>query len=84
MKEVIIRPVTSEKAVRLMESQNIITLIVDLRSNKSEIKKAVNSLFKTKAVKVNTLITPRSEKKAYVKLSMDTNALDIGAELGVI
>ena len=84
MKEVIIRPVTSEKAVRLMESQNIITLIVDLRSNKSEIKKAVNSLFKTKPVKVNTLITPRSEKKAYVKLSMDTNALDIGAELGVI
>ena len=73
-----------EKAVRLMESQNILTVVVDFRASKDEIKKAVEKVFKTKAIKVNTLITTKNEKKAYVKLSAETNALDIGAELGVI
>jgi len=84
MKEVIIRPVTSEKAVRLMEGQNIITLIVNSKSNKQKIKKAVQELFKVKVLKVNTLHSTKNEKKAYVKLSDDDNALDIGADLGMI
>jgi len=84
MKEVIIRPVTSEKAVRLMEGQNTLTLIVNQKANKPKIRKAVQDLFKVKVINVNTLNTPKNEKKAYVKLSDDDNALDIGADLGMI
>lgn len=84
MKEVILRPVTSEKSVRLMESDNKLTLIVNRNANKQKIKKAVEDLFNVKVVKVNTLNTPRNEKKAFVKLSSDDIALDIGAELGMI
>jgi len=84
MKEVILRPVTSEKAVRLMESNNTLTLIVDKRANKTKIKKAIQDLFKVKVLNVNTLNSPKNEKKAFVRLSDEDNALDIGADLGMI
>ena len=84
MKEIIIRPVTSEKAVRLMESQNVLTLIVSDKANKPKIKKAVQDLFKVTVTSINVLNTPKNEKKAYVTLGAEDNALDIGADLGVI
>ena len=84
MREVIIRPVTSEKAVRLMEGQNTLTLIVNQRADKPKIKKAVQDLFKVTVINVNTLNTPKNEKKAFVKLSDNDNALDVGADLGMI
>ncbi len=84
MSKIIIRPVTSEKAVRLMELNNTLTLIVDRRADKQKIKKEVENLFKVKVEKVNTLNTTKNEKKAYVKLTKDYNAIDIGAELGMI
>ncbi len=84
MREIILRPVTSEKAVRLMESQNTLTLMVDQKASKDVIKKVVEKIFKAKVININTLNTNKNEKKAYVRLSSDSNALDIGAELGVI
>ncbi len=82
--DVIIRPVMSEKAVRLMEAENTLTLIVNEKSNKIKIKKAVEELFNVKVLKVRTLITTKNEKKAYIKLSTSNNALDVGTELGMI
>ena len=82
--DVIIRPVMSEKAVRLMEAENTITLIVNEKSNKTKIKKAVEELFNVKILKVRTLITTKNEKKAYIKLSTSNSALDVGTELGMI
>lgn len=84
MRETILRPVTSEKAVRAMEADNTLTLIVDSKADKPKIKKAVENLFKVKVVKVSTLNTVKNEKKAYVRLSDKDNALDIGASLGMI
>ena len=59
-------PVSSEKAVRLMESDNKLTFIVDRRSNKTEIKKALEELFKVKVEKISSLIMPSLKKKDYV------------------
>ena len=81
---VIKRPVMSEKAVRLMESDNILTIIVNERASKRDIKRVVEELFKVKVLRVNTLITTKNEKKAYVKLSPESSALDVGTELGMI
>ena len=81
--EVIKYPIQTEKAVRLMELTNSLTLIVDLNANKTEIKKAVEKLFQVKVIKVNTLITPKGKKKAYVKLSKDNPAIDISTKLGL-
>ncbi|MCG2882200.1 MAG: 50S ribosomal protein L23 [Acidilobus sp.] len=83
-REVIIRPVMSEKALRLLEELNTLTFIVRRDANKHEIKRAVERLYGVKVEKVNTLITPKGEKKAYVKLSKEYKASDLAAKLGLL
>jgi LSU ribosomal protein L23P len=83
-REVIIRPLMSEKALRLLEELNTLTFIVRRDANKHEIKRAVERLYGVKVEKVNTLITPQGEKKAYVKLSKEYKASDVAAKLGLL
>ena len=65
-----------------IESNKLI-FIVDKKAKKPEIKKAIEEIFKVKVLKVNTLIT-KGKKKAYVKLSPDTPAIDIATQLGLM
>lgn len=81
---IIIRPVTSEKALSLIEKENTITLIVDRRANKKLIKEAVERVYNVKVESVRTLITRAGEKKAYVRLSKEYKATDIATKLGVL
>ncbi len=81
---VIIRPVQSEKALRLIEEANTLTFIVDRKATKHDVKRAVEKAFEVKVEKVNTLITPRGEKKAYVRLAREYSASDIAARLGLL
>jgi large subunit ribosomal protein L23 len=83
-REVIIRPLMSEKALRLLEELNTLTFIVRRDANKHDIKRAVERLYGVKVEKVNTLITPQGEKKAYVKLSKEYKASDVAAKLGLL
>ena len=41
-------------------------------------------LFKVKVIKVNTLIGPDGKKRAYVKLSPETPAIDLATKLGLM
>ena len=77
-------PTSTEKAIRLMESENKLIFRVDNSAKKVDIKKAIEKIFKTKVEKVNTLIGPNGEKKAYVKFSSDTPAIDIATNLGLM
>ncbi len=82
--EVIIRIHMSEKALQLIEEQNTLTLIVRRDATKHQIKKAVEEIYGVKVDKVRTLITPRGEKKAYVKLSKEYKASELATRLGLI
>jgi len=82
--KIIIRPVHTEKAINLIEKENTLTLIVDRKATKGDIKRAVELIFGVKVEKVRTLITPRGEKKAYVKLLPEYKASDVAAHLGLI
>ncbi|RLF06372.1 MAG: 50S ribosomal protein L23 [Thermoprotei archaeon] len=82
--DIILRPIVSEKALSLIEKNNTLTFIVDMRVNKPRIKEAVEKLFNVKVEKINTLITPRGEKKAYVKLKPEYKASDIAVKLGIL
>ena len=82
--EVIKYPVSTEKSIRLMESENKLIFMVDRRANKHDIKGAVEELFKVKVVKVNTYIGPDGKKRAYVKLSVETPAIDVATQLGLM
>ncbi|ACS34503.1 50S ribosomal protein L23 [Thermococcus gammatolerans] len=81
--KVIIRPLVTEKAVSLIEKENKLTFIVDRKATKQDIKRAVEEMFNVKVEKVNTLITMKGEKKAYVKLRPEYNASEIAARLGL-
>ncbi|MFP3233080.1 MAG: 50S ribosomal protein L23 [Sulfolobaceae archaeon] len=74
----------TEKAIRLLESQNILTVIVDKNATKPQIKKEIENMFNVKVEKVNTLITSLGEKKAYVKLKKEFNASEIAHKLGIL
>jgi len=74
----------TEKSVRLMESENKLIFIVERKAKKEEIKKAIEEAFKVHVTKVNTLITSKGLKKAYIKLARDTPALDVATQLGLI
>ena len=78
-----IKPITTEKAVRLIELNNILVVETDRRSSKDEIKKEFEEMFNVKVESINTLIR-KNKKFAYVKLNMKNPAIDIATKLGMI
>ncbi|CAO4360796.1 Protein CBR-RPL-25.2 [Caenorhabditis briggsae] len=81
---VIKHPHTTESSMKKIEDHNTLVFIVDEKANKYHIKSAVQSLYNVKAVKVNTLITPLQQKKAFVRLASDYDALDVANKIGFI
>ena len=81
--KVIKYPLSTEKSVRLMESENKLIFVVSRDAKKQDVKKAIEEMFKVKVIKVNLLING-NEKKAYVKLSDETPAIDIATQLGLM
>jgi large subunit ribosomal protein L23 len=82
--KVIKYPLSTEKSIRMMEAENKLIFAVDLHAKKDEIKKAVEKTFKVKVVKVTTHVTPQGDKRAFVKLSSETPALDVATDLGLM
>ena len=76
-------PLATEKAVRIMEIENKLVFRVEEKANKKEIKEAVEQMFNVKVIKVTTLHDKKG-KKAYITLSIDTPAIDIATQLGLI
>jgi large subunit ribosomal protein L23 len=77
-------PLLSEDAVTLLEAENKITFVVDIKSDKHDIKRAIQELYEVRVQSVRTLITPEGEKKAFVKLTPDFKASDLAVRLGIL
>ena len=54
-RDVILEPVVSEKSYDLIQDHNTYTFVVDPRTNKTEIKQAVQDIFDVRVVSVNTI-----------------------------
>ncbi len=79
----IIKPIATEKAIRLIELENIIIFEVDGRANKKQIHEEIEKIFNVKVEKVN--INNKGTKKiAYIKLKKENPAIDVATKLGVI
>ncbi|KAL6073975.1 hypothetical protein STEG23_020467 [Scotinomys teguina] len=76
-------PLTTESAMKKIED-NTLVFIVDVKANKHQIKQAVKKFCDTDVAKVNILIRPDGEKKAYVRLAPDYDALDVANKIGII
>ena len=61
-RDVIIRPVVSEKSYAGIE-HNTYTFLVDPRANKTEIKEAVQTIWSVRVTSVNTLNRPGKTKR---------------------
>eukprot|EP00195_Chlamydomonas_chlamydogama_P015271 CAMPEP_0202892964 /NCGR_PEP_ID=MMETSP1392-20130828/2621_1 /ASSEMBLY_ACC=CAM_ASM_000868 /TAXON_ID=225041 /ORGANISM="Chlamydomonas chlamydogama, Strain SAG 11-48b" /LENGTH=147 /DNA_ID=CAMNT_0049577115 /DNA_START=52 /DNA_END=495 /DNA_ORIENTATION=- len=77
-------PLTTESAMKKIEDNNTLVFIVDLKASKKQIKDAVSRMYDIQTKKVNTLIRPDGQKKAYVRLTADYDALDVANKIGVI
>lgn len=81
---IIKHPLSTEKSIRLMESENKMVFIVDSKADKTEIKKELEQRFSVKIVSVNTSNDFKGRKKAYVKFSPETPAIDLATKLGLM
>ena len=77
-------PIATEKAINMIERNNIITYMVDMRSTKPQIKKEFEDTFKVKVARVNVAIEPRNRKRAYIKISERFKASDIALKLKLV
>merc|ERR1711971_286535 len=77
---IIKHPLTTESAMKKIEDNSTLVFITNLKANKHQIKSAVKKLYDIKVCKVNTLIRPDGQKKAYVRLASDYDALDVASK----
>ncbi|KAF9903807.1 60S ribosomal protein L25 [Linnemannia zychae] len=77
-------PLNTESAMKKIEENNTLVFIVDVKANKRQIKDALKKMYDVTALKVNTLIRPDGNKKAYIKLTADVDALDVANKIGFI
>ena len=77
------KPIVTEKAVMMIERDNVLTFAIDNRKNKDEIKKDVEEIFNVKVEKIRTLIR-NNKKYAYVKLNKEFLAIDLATKLGLM
>ncbi|MFH1325396.1 MAG: 50S ribosomal protein L23 [archaeon] len=77
------KPLTTEKAIMMIERENVLTFEFDKRKTKAEIKKEIEEVLEVKVENVRTLI--RGNKKyAYIKLKKDFLAIDLATKLGMM
>jgi large subunit ribosomal protein L23 len=82
--DVIKYPTMTERSVYMIENENKLIFIVDRRANKIDIAKAVKTLYNVEVKEINTLITRKGEKKAFVKLTKDYQASEVAIKLGIL
>lgn len=87
--DVILAPVVSEKTYDLIERANTYTFEVDPRSNKEEIRDAVQTIFDVKVLRVNTMnrtgkrtrfgyrISKRKDTKRALVTLAEGNSIDL-------
>ena len=78
-----IKPLMTEKAVMMIESQNVLTFETEKEKTKTEIKSEIENLFKVKVEKLRTLVQG-NKKYIYVKLKKEFPAIDVATKLGLI
>jgi|GEM_PF-3253905 len=77
------KPIMTEKAVMIIERDNVLTFEDSMTKTKQEIKKELEELLEVKIDKIRTLI--KSNKKyIYVKLKGGTLAIDVATKLGLM
>ena len=74
----------SEKATLMIDSENKLPFVVDLRANRTEIKREVEIVFETPVKSVRTMISSKGKKKAIIEFEDEGKAKEVGTSLGIL
>ena len=77
-------PLSTEKSIRMMEAENKLLFVVAKKAKKPEIKQSIEKMFKAKVKSVNVFIGSDGIKRAYIKFSQETPAIEIATQLGLM
>ena len=69
--------------MNLIDFNNEITFVVRRTANKKQIKKAFEDLYEEEVRRVNTHVTPKGQKVAYIKLVEEEMAEELAVRIGV-
>ena len=67
LKNVLVKPIISEKSESLSENMNQYSFIVHRRANKIEIRKAIEHMYSVTVSSVNTMVMPGKAKTRNTK-----------------
>ncbi len=82
--DVILYPIMTEVASRMLEAENKLVFVVSLKASRADVKRAVEELYEVRVEKVSVSITHKGQKKAFVKLHPDFKAADVAVKLGIL
>tara|TARA_B100000378_G_scaffold65183_1_gene48825 strand:- start:437 stop:703 length:267 start_codon:yes stop_codon:yes gene_type:complete len=81
--KIILHPYITEKTFELVETEKKICFIVERTASKLAIKNAINTLYKQKAITVNTARTVYG-KKAFAEFESVEIARDLATKIGML
>jgi large subunit ribosomal protein L23 len=80
---ILIKPLMTEKSVKMIETENKIVFIVARTARKEDIKKEFESTFGSKIASINIQIR-RNQKIAFIKMKEANAAVNIVTKLGIM
>ncbi|MFV2041119.1 MAG: 50S ribosomal protein L23 [Candidatus Hydrothermarchaeales archaeon] len=80
---VIIRPDVTERSMKIVESENKLVFIVSRNASKKDIKSSFEKLYDVEVRDVNTLMSPKGFKKAYIQLGEKHRADELATRIGI-
>jgi large subunit ribosomal protein L23 len=77
------KPIATEKAIMLIESQNVLTFETERKMSKPEMKKEIEDLFEVKVENIRAM-NRGNRKIIYAKLKKEFPAIDVATKLGLM
>ena len=82
IENILVKPLITEKSATATDKFNRYGFVVELKSNKNQIKEAVEKLYDVKVLSVKTNITPGKLKRAGKALKKSSKVKKAYIELG--
>jgi len=83
MMDAILYPHVTEKTVDKMDFDNKMVFICQTDATKEQIVEEVEEQFDLNTTNINTMITPKGQKKAELTLSDEHDAQEVASRIGV-
>ena len=83
MMDAILYPHVTEKTVDKMDFDNKMVFICQTDATKEQIVEEVEEQFDLNTTNINTMITPKGQKKAELTLSEQHDAQEVASRIGV-